>query len=115
MNRLCFACDLKDDTEVIAKYKEHHESGNIWPEITASIKAAGVLDMQIYLIGNRLFMIMEVEDDYDGNRKAEMDASNPKVQEWEQLMSTFQQSVPWATEMQKWTPMEQIFKLETQL
>ncbi len=111
MNRLCFACDLKDDPKAIAKYKEHHKSKNAWPEIIESIRDAGVLDMEIYLIGNRLFMIMEVSEEYDTLKNAELDASNPKVQEWEELMSTFQQSVPWASEGQKWTPMDRIFKL----
>jgi L-rhamnose mutarotase len=111
MNRLCFACDLKDDPQAIAKYKEYHKSENAWPEITNSIRDAGILYMEIYLIGNRLFMIMEVGDGYDALKKEEIDANNPKVQEWESLMSTFQESVPWASEGQKWTPMNRIFKL----
>lgn len=111
MNRLCFACDLKNDPQAIAKYKEYHKSENAWPEITESIKDAGILDMEIYLIGNRLFMIMEVDDNFDIQKKEELDASNPKVQEWEELMSTFQQAVPWASEGQKWAPIDCIFKL----
>lgn len=111
MNRHCFACDLRDDALSIAKYKEYHAEGNTWPEISESIRNAGILDMEIYLIGNRLFMIMEVEEGYDSAKKAEMDANDPKVQEWETLMSTFQISVPWANDGQKWTPMERIFKL----
>ena len=111
MKRLCFACDLRDDIVAIEKYKEYHKSGNAWPEITDSIKEAGILDMQIYLIGNRLFMIMEVSDTFDSVKKAEMDAANTKVQEWEELMSSFQQAVPWAAENEKWSPMQCIFSL----
>jgi L-rhamnose mutarotase len=111
MTRHCFACDLVDNEAAIAQYKEYHKEGNAWPEITESIRAAGILDMQIYLIGNRLFMIMEVSDKYVPEEKAKLDAANLKVQEWEDLMSTFQQAVPWAHEGEKWTLMEQIFKL----
>lgn len=67
--------------------------------------------MQIYLTGNRMFMIMEVDETFDQAKKAEMDANNPKVQEWEQLMWKYQQSLPWAKEGEKWLLMERIFQL----
>ncbi len=105
------ACDLKDDPALIEKYKEYHAPGNAWPEITKSIKDAGIVDMQIYLTGNRLCMMMEVDDSFDPIKKAQMDAGNPKVQEWETLMDTFQLRLPWAKNDEKWIMMEQIFKL----
>ena len=110
--RYCFSCDLKDDPKLIAQYKDYHAPGNAWPEITKSIKDAGIVDMQIYLTGNRMFMIMEVDETFDPKVKAQMDAENPKVQEWEQLMWNFQQNLPWAAEDEKWIALEQIFKLE---
>ena len=109
--RLCFSCDLKNDPAVIAEYKKHHAPGKVWPEITASIKEAGILDMQIFLTGNRLFMIMEVDETFDPDRKAQSDANNPIVQEWESLMWQFQQQLPWAKPGEKWVEMEQIFEL----
>ncbi len=109
--RFCLACDLKDDPALIEQYKEYHAPENAWPEITQSIKDAGILDMQIFLTGNRMFMIMEVDDSFDPVRKAEMDANNPKVEEWEQLMWGFQQALPWAPEGVKWLEMEKIFHL----
>ncbi|MEM8523327.1 MAG: L-rhamnose mutarotase [Bacteroidota bacterium] len=109
--RYCFACDLKDDSELIAKYKEYHAAGNAWPEITKSIKEAGITDMQIYLTGNRMFMIMEVDETFDPERKAEMDANNAKVQEWENLMWGFQQELPWAEKGEKWIMLDKIFQL----
>lgn len=109
--RHCFSCDLKDEPEIIETYKKHHKPGNVWPEITDSIKAAGIVNMQIYLSGNRLFMIMEVDDSYDPLKKAEQDAANPKVQEWETLMWVFQQALPWAKTGEKWVKMEGIFNL----
>ncbi len=112
MRRYCLACDLKDNPELIAEYKRYHAAGNTWPEITESIKDAGILDMEIYLTGNRLFMIMEVDETFDFFRKARMDADNPRVQEWEKLMSQFQQLLPWADKGEKWVVMEKIFKLQ---
>lgn len=109
--RFCFACDLKDNPDLIEQYKEYHAAGNVWPEITQSIKDAGIVDMQIFLTGNRLFMIMEVDETFDPERKAKMDAKNPKVQEWEALMWDFQQALPWAKNGEKWIALEQIFQL----
>ena len=109
--RYCFSCDLKDNPDLIKLYKEYHAPGNTWPEITKSIKNAGIIDMEIYLVGNRMFMIMEVDETYDAAKKATMDANNPKVQEWEQLMWDFQQALPWAKDGEKWMALERIFKL----
>ncbi|MCB0571947.1 MAG: L-rhamnose mutarotase [Phaeodactylibacter sp.] len=109
--RYCLALDLKGRPDLIEAYKAHHAPGAVWPEITRSIREAGISDMEIYLTGNRLFMIMETSDAFSFEQKASMDAANPKVQEWEALMSSFQQALPWAEEGQKWVPMEQIFKL----
>ncbi len=110
-SRICLALDLKNDPTLIAKYKAYHAPGNAWPEITKSIKDAGIVDMEIYLTGNRLFMIMEVDETFDPAKKAVLDANNPKVQEWEMLMMEFQQLLPWAKESEKWVEMEKIFKL----
>ena len=107
--RYCYACDLKDDPTLIAEYKAYHK--NVWPEIIQSIKKAGVLDMEIYLLANRLYMIMEVGPNFDVEQKAKLDAENPKVQEWEDLMWNYQQALPTAGKGQKWVPMERIFKL----
>src|SRR3954462_14797118 len=98
MKRYCLALDLKDDPQLIAEYEHWHKRENGWPEIRKSILDANITDMEIYRTGNRLFMIMEVSDDYSGELKSKMDAANPKVQEWEQLMWKFQQPLPWAKE-----------------
>ena len=108
--RYCLTLDLKDDPNLIAEYKKHHEK--IWPEITDSIKRSGIEDLEIYLLGARLFMIMEVNDRFSFAAKAEADRNNPKVQQWEQLMWKFQQPLPKAKPGEKWLLMERIFKLE---
>jgi L-rhamnose mutarotase len=109
--RYCLTLDLKDDPALIAEYRKYHE--NIWPEITQSIKFAGIEDMEIYLLGTRLFMIMEVNENFSFAAKARSDQQNPKVQEWEDLMWKFQKPVPQAKPGEKWLLMERIFKLET--
>ena len=111
MRRYGLALDLKDDPELIKTYKEYHAPGGVWPEVLSSIRASGIIDLQIYLTGNRLFMVMEVDDRFSFEKKAEMDAANPKVQEWETLMWKFQQALPWAGEGEKWVLMDKIFQL----
>jgi L-rhamnose mutarotase len=108
--RFCLTLDLKDDPQLIAEYKKYHEK--IWPEITESIRESGIEDMEIYLLGTRMFMIMEVNDTFSFERKAKADRANPKVQEWEQLMWKFQQALPQAKPGEKWLRMNRIFKLE---
>lgn len=112
MKRYCLALDLKDDETLIDEYEMYHE--RIWPEIAASIREAGIVDMEIYRISNRLFMIMETEDDFSFERKAEMDAVNDTVQEWETLMWKYQQALPVAKPGEKWIFMDKIFDLKQQ-
>jgi L-rhamnose mutarotase len=109
--RFCFTLDLKDDPGLIAEYRKYHKK--IWPEITESIKNCGIVDMEIYLFGNRMFMIMEVNESFSFEKKVMADQRNPKVQEWEQLMWKFQQALPQAKPGEKWIPMERIYKLES--
>jgi L-rhamnose mutarotase len=109
MRRYCLALDLVEDPALIAEYERWHQ--NIWPEIKKSILDAGVTGMEIYRTGNRLFMIMDTDNTFSFDRKAAMDAANPKVQEWEQLMWKFQVALPWAKEGEKWVLMNKIFML----
>ena len=109
--RYCLALDLRDDAEAISTYKKYHKK--IWPEITSSIGDAGITHMEIYQVANRLFMIMETREDFSFEKKAVMDASNPKVQEWETLMDQFQQRLPGTPEGSKWMLMDKIFDLQT--
>ncbi|WP_128544703.1 L-rhamnose mutarotase [Larkinella soli] len=107
--RYALALDLNPDPALIAEYEKYHE--RIWPEIEESIRSAGVTDMEIYRIGNRLFMIMETDESFSFERKAESDAANPKVREWETLMWKYQQALPLAKPGEKWVLMDRIFKL----
>jgi len=108
--RYCLALDLRNDPQLIAQYKRYHEK--IWPEITRSIKDAGIEDMEIYLFGTRMFMVMEVSERFSFEKKANADSENPKVREWEELMWKFQEPLPDSRPGEKWMLMERIFKLE---
>ena len=112
LKKICYACDLVDNPKLIEEYKQYHANGNAWPEITQSIKEAGIVNMEIYLLANRLFMIMEVDETFSPERKQKLDEENPKVQEWEKLMWQYQQAPPGAKNGEKWLPMEQIYKLD---
>jgi L-rhamnose mutarotase len=109
MKRYCLAVDLTDNPELIREYEHLHEE--VWPEILQSITSAGIVDMQIYRTGNRLFMVMETTDDFSMDAKAAADKGNPAVQHWEDLMWQFQQPLPWAEPGVKWVLMDKIFQL----
>jgi L-rhamnose mutarotase len=112
MKRYCLAVDLVEDPILIAEYDHWHKADNGWPEITKSITDAGIANMEIYRTGNRLFMIMDVDETFSFERKSAMDAVNPRVQEWEQLMWKYQQSMPFAKQGEKWLLLDKIFQLQ---
>ncbi|MEP7317882.1 MAG: L-rhamnose mutarotase [Panacibacter sp.] len=109
MKKYCLALDLKNDEQLIAQYENWHKE--VWPQIIESIKVSGIENMEIYRAGNRLFMIMQTNDDFSFEAKAAMDEGNPVVQEWEQLMWQFQQPLPFAKPGEKWVLMDKIFSL----
>lgn len=109
MRRYVLGLDLVNDPQLIAEYEAYHQA--VWPEIKASILAAGITTMEIYRFENRLFMLMEVNADFSFAHKAAMDAQNIKVQEWEQLMWKYQQAIPGAKAGEKWVLMDKIFGL----
>lgn len=109
LKKYCLALDLKDDPALIAAYEDYHK--NVWPEIIKSIKEAGIEVLEIYRTANRLFMIIEANDKFSFEKKSAADAANPKVQQWEELMWKYQQSLPWAKPGEKWILMDKIFEL----
>ena len=110
MRRYCLALDLKDDPALIAEYEEWHRK--VYPENEKNILDSGVINLEIYRVGNRMFMILEVDEAFTFERKAAMDAANPKVQEWESLMWKFQQALPGSKPGEKWLLMDSIYQLK---
>ncbi|SDH67960.1 L-rhamnose mutarotase [Pseudomonas abietaniphila] len=110
--RYCLALDLVDDPALIAEYERLHQ--RIWPEIADHLRGVGVLDMQIWRLGTRLFMVMETAANFSAQAMDNASAENPKVQEWEDLMWAFQKPTPWTEPGNKWQAMARIFSLAEQ-
>ena len=109
MKKFCLALDLIDDPELIAEYEKYHQ--NVWSEIKQSILDSGIINMEIYRVQNRLFMIVEADENFSFEAKNEADKNNPKIQEWEELMWKFQQQLPNSKPGEKWQLMDKIFSL----
>jgi len=86
----------------------------VWPEIRRSILDSGIEGMEIYRLEDRLFMIMETGPDFSFEQKAAMDAANPAVRRWEELMWKYQAAIPGGRPGEKWRIMERIFLLTKQ-
>jgi L-rhamnose mutarotase len=102
---------LEDDADLIEEYKQAHAKGAAWPEITRGMIDVGILDMEIYLYGTRLFMIMDTVPDFDHDRAMAELSTKPRQAEWEQAMSKFQRTSADASADEKWQLIERIYKL----
>ena len=109
MKRYCQTLELYDDKELIEAYVAEH--AHVWEEVKAGIREVGITDMQIYIDGNRLFMIMDTTDDFDMERDYARLATLPRQAEWEAHMAKFQKAAPGAKKKKKWKLMTRIFKL----
>ncbi|NJK85479.1 MAG: L-rhamnose mutarotase [Bacteroidales bacterium] len=110
--RFCKTLELRDDPKLIEEYKIAHAKGNAWPEITQGIKEVGILDMEIYFSGTRLFMIMDTIPEFDHDVAMAKLAKMPRQSEWEAYMAKFQNSNPDASAKEKWQLVERVFKLD---
>jgi L-rhamnose mutarotase len=110
MQRFCLALDLIDDPDLIREYEHYHAPGSAWPEVTKHDLDAGILNIEIFRTGNRMFMILETNDEFEFGKKTAFDATNPKIAEWESLMWKYQQPLPWSKPGEKWILMKRIFK-----
>ena len=111
VKRFCQTLDLKDNPELIAEYRRRHSDGEAWPEIIDGIKEVGILEMEIYLVDTRLFMIVETALDFDWDTAMARLATLPRQQEWEDYMSEFQVAAQGSSSDEKWRMMERIFYL----
>lgn len=109
MQRFCQTLDLHNDPALIAAYVNEHRC--VWPEIKDGIRKVGILDMQIYRLDNRLFMIMDTTDEFDWEKDNARLAALPRQAEWEAYMSKYQISQPGQASHEKWKRMEKIFGL----
>lgn len=107
--------DLKNDPQMIASYVEWHTK--VYPEVLLALRKVGVSKMKIFLLGTHLFMYYEAPDDFDPKRDFQAYTQlTPRAGEWDTFMRTFQQKVAEASpEDEWWSPMPEVFDLETQL
>ncbi len=103
--------DLRDNPELIAEYRRRHSQGQAWQEILDGIREVGILEMEIYILGTRLVMIVEAPADFDWTSAMARLATLPRQQEWEEYMALFQQCDASATSDEKWQMMERMFHL----
>ena len=111
VKRYCQTLELKYDPTLIEEYKYWHRAENRWPEIPQGIREVGILDMEIYLLGSLLFMIVETPLDFEWDSAFAKLATLNRQAEWEEFMAKFQLTKPGATSAEKWELMERIFSL----
>ena len=112
VKRYCQTLDLREDNpELIAEYRKRHSQGEVWPETLAAIREVGILEMEIYILGTRLFMIVETPLDFDWDSAMARMATLPRQEEWEAYMAIFQQAGVSASSAEKWQLMDRMFYL----
>ncbi len=111
--RYCKTLQLKDDRLLIQEYTKLHAKGNAWPEITQGMKDVGILDMEIYLDGTTLFMIMDTVEDFDHDKAMNTLGTLPRQAEWEALVSKYQKASPDSSANEKWRLIKRIYKMES--
>ena len=111
VKRYCQTLDLRDSPELIAEYRKRHSQAEAWPEILAGIREVGILEMEIYILGTRLFMIVETPADFDWDTAMTRLNTRPRLGSWVPLLSLFLQAAPGMSSAEKWKPMERMFHL----
>lgn len=111
IKRYCQTLDLRDNPELISEYRRRHEKENAWPEILAGIRQVGILEMEIYILGTRLFMIVETPADFNWDEAMSKLSTLPRQAEWEDYMAMFQLAEAGAKSNEKWRLMERMFHL----
>jgi L-rhamnose mutarotase len=103
--------EIEDDPELIAEYRKWHSEEHNWPEIREGIRQVGILEMEIYILGNRLVMIVDAPADFDWQEAMNRLATQPRQAEWEAFVARFQGCRADARSDEKWQPMERMFRL----
>ena len=111
VKRYCQTLDLKDNEALIAEYRKRHSEGEAWTEIIDGIREVGILEMEIYILGTRLFMIVETPLDFEWDEAMARLATLPRQAEWEDYMAEFQLVKAGMASAEKWLLMERMFHL----
>ena len=111
VKRYCQTLSLRDNPDLIEAYRKAHSKEESWPEIRAGIREVGILEMEIYILGSKLFMIVETPLNFDWDKAMAKLATLPRQAEWEEYVAKFQQCAEGATSDEKWQMMERMFYL----
>ena len=112
-----YTCNLKNDADSIARYKNYHRKEGVWPEVIKTYETSGARSVKIYLKHTRLVMIVSLPESLSWEEFSERYASAypEKMKEWGELMAPFQTPPPFAKEGETWVQMEQIFEFQKNL
>ena len=102
---------LRSDEEARREYVKWHSQEHNWPEVREGIREVGILEMEIYILGSTLVMIVDVPADFDWEQAMARLATLPRQAEWEAFVSQFQGCDENATSNEKWQMMERMFYL----
>lgn len=109
--RYCQTLSLKDNPVLIAEYRKVHSQSEAWLEIRKGIRSVGILEMEMYILGTQVFMIVETPLDFDWETAMEKLSHLPRQEEWENYVAGFQECSPGSTSAEKWKLMERMFYL----
>ena len=111
VKRYCQTLELRDNPELIKEYRRRHSRERAWREILDGIRQVGILEMELYILGTRLFMIVETPLDFDWDTAMARLATLPRQAEWEDYMAEFQLVKQGLSSAEKWQLMERMFYL----
>ena len=111
VKRYCQFLEIEDNPKLIELYRMMHSRAEAWPEVLAGIREAGILEMELYIVGNKVVMIVDTPIDFDWDSAMARLATMPRQAEWEAAVAALQGCSPDATSDQKWTMMERMFHL----
>jgi L-rhamnose mutarotase len=80
MQRIAFIINLKPGADSV-EYKRRHDE--IWPEMVAALRGAGIQNYSIFRDGSKLFAYLEVED---LERMKQVLATDPTNARWQEYM-----------------------------
>ena len=102
---------LNSNEEARREYIKWHSPKHNWKEIRNGIREVGIIEMEIYILGNTLVMIVDAPEDFDWGKAMARLATLPRQAEWEAFVSQFQGCNANATSDEKWQMMQRIFYL----
>ena len=103
--------ELRDDPDMIAQYRKWHSQEYQWKEIRDGIREVGIMEMEIYILGTKLVMIVDAPVDFDWDEAMARLATLPRQAEWEAFVAKFQGCSAEARSDEKWQMLERMFYL----